>query len=172
MRWFDGLTEVSEIKKAYYQAAMHTHPDHGGDEETFKALNNEYEEALRSLEGQKFARHDGQGFYTYHYNTETEQEIMDIIDALLRMKMEDVEIILIGVWIWVGGNTRPYAKELGKKGLGLTWMSHRTKWAWKPKWSKSTRSTESFESLADRYGSRRFENDDRNQDNDQVSLTG
>lgn len=46
MKYFENLETMEEVKKQYRKLAMKFHPDKGGDEEIFKAINNEYEEAI------------------------------------------------------------------------------------------------------------------------------
>ena len=46
-------------------------------------------------------------------------ELMNKISQLISLKMDGVDIWLIGKWIWVEGNTKSYKDALGKNGLGL-----------------------------------------------------
>ena len=46
MIYFKDLNSMEAVKKQYRKLAMKYHPDRGGDEETFKQINNEYEEAM------------------------------------------------------------------------------------------------------------------------------
>ncbi len=161
MRHFINMNTVEEIKSAYRTLAFQFHPDHGGDVDMMKDLNNQYEAALRNLDGKKFDRDDGKGTYTYKYNDDTEKGIMDVIDKLLKLNMKGVEITLIGFYVWVYGNTYPYRKELGKNGVGLTWHSKRSKYYYKPEWMRSKYSGASLNQLAYKYGARNFSNDDR-----------
>lgn len=43
MKYFTNCTTLDELKKEYRRLAMLNHPDRGGDEETMKAINNEYD---------------------------------------------------------------------------------------------------------------------------------
>lgn len=43
MKYFTSCTTLDELKKEYRRLAMLNHPDHGGNEETMKAINNEYD---------------------------------------------------------------------------------------------------------------------------------
>lgn len=48
-RFFDDCTTLDALKKCYKAAAMKYHPDRGGDEETMKAINAEYERRFEEL---------------------------------------------------------------------------------------------------------------------------
>ena len=43
MKYFDNCRTLDELKKEFRRLAMLHHPDHGGDVETMKAINNEYD---------------------------------------------------------------------------------------------------------------------------------
>ena len=46
MKYFKDLNSMEAVKKQYRKLAMKYHPDRGGNEEVFKQINNEYEEAM------------------------------------------------------------------------------------------------------------------------------
>lgn len=147
MEFFTGLQTVEAIKGAYRDLARKHHPDLGGDLETMKALNAAYHRALAACNGQES---DGR---TYRYTARTEQAIMDTIAELL--KFPNLNIDLIGLWVWVSGDTRPVKEEL--KALGCHWHSVRRCWYWKPAgFGRSRSNPGSLEELAVKYGCRRF----------------
>lgn len=43
MKYFTNCRTLDELKKEFRRLAMLNHPDRGGDEETMKAINNEYD---------------------------------------------------------------------------------------------------------------------------------
>ena len=43
MKYFTTCTTLDELKKEFRRLAMLHHPDHGGDTETMKAINAEYD---------------------------------------------------------------------------------------------------------------------------------
>lgn len=147
MTFFTGLTTVEKIKGAYRDLARKHHPDLGGDLETMKALNAAYHAALASCNGQE---DDGR---TYRYTAKTEQAIMDQIAELL--KIPNLDISLIGLWVWVTGDTKPVKEDL--KALGCRWHSGRKCWFWKPAGLGRSRSNPgSLNEIADKYGCERF----------------
>jgi hypothetical protein len=76
-------------------------------------INDEYHEALKHANGH--TRKDGEKAYTYRYEYEWEQSIIDKISELLKLKMDDVAIWLIRLWVWIVGDTRLH-KEYSKHG--------------------------------------------------------
>ena len=43
MKYFTNVSSFDELKKQYRRLAMQYHPDRGGDVETMKEINNEYD---------------------------------------------------------------------------------------------------------------------------------
>ena len=145
---FSGMT-VEQIKINYKKLVVKHHPDLGGDLETMKALNNAYEAALKSCNGQTSKDDQGQE-YTYKYNQEIEKALMDKIIELLSLNMENVEIDLIGTWIWITGDTKPVKDKI--KQAGCTWHSKRGCWYFKIGKYYGRSSPDSLEELAKKYG--------------------
>ena len=153
--YFTNCTTVEEIKKQYRSLAFQFHPDYGGDVEKMKALNNEYEKALQKANGTKTIDDNGIE-HTYHYHEDTEKAIITMIDALLSLQMVDVDIWLIGTWLWVLGNTRPYKDLL--KGLKLIWHAKRGAWYYRPEGYKVYRSNKvDLGDIARKYGCEKIE---------------
>ena len=153
MKYFTDCKNVAETKSLYRSLAFKFHPDHGGDVEKMKALNNEYHAHLKALDG---SEQEGTE-YAYKYNKETEQEIMEKIYSFLALKMEKVEIALVGTWIWISGDTFPHKKAL--KEAGCKWHGKRKMWYWKKGPNRRYASKMSFEDIAKAYGFKSFRND-------------
>jgi len=151
--YFTNCTTPAEIKKHYRELAFQHHPDRGGDTHTMQDINNAYHEALEAASGHTH-RDNGKDF-TYRYEYEREQAIIDKISELLRLQMDDVEIWLIGLWVWIIGDTRPHKENL--KSLQCRWYSKRKCWYWKPYDDRTFYSKKSLGSLAAQYGARKFE---------------
>ena len=148
MDYFQHLDTVEAVKTHYRELAMQHHPDKGGELATMQEINSQYHTALKKLDGQ------AQDERTYTYKAEVEQELMDKLQELL--KLRSLDIALIGYWIWVTGDTKPNREAL--KAAGLQWHSKRKCWYYKPAgWKKSQRSNSSLDELAGKYGYRGFE---------------
>src|SRR4051794_33671193 len=126
--YFSHLSTVEEIKAEYKRLAKLHHPDHGGDTATMQAINAEYTAALKSCHGQTSQGTDGKE-HTYRYDEATEAAVMEALHKILCIKM-DADVFLIGLWIWIQGDTKPVKEQL--KELGCMWHSQRLSWYWRP----------------------------------------
>lgn len=149
MKYFINCHTLEELKKEYRRLAMKHHPDHGGDLETMKAINAQYEEAFDRLKKQHNASHDED-----HQTTEAPDEFIRIIEALLKMPGLIVE--LCGSWLWISGDTLP--NKDGLKAAGCRWSSSKKMWYWRHQedgahWSRGRKSMNQIRS---KYGSQTF----------------
>lgn len=146
---FDGCSTMDQLKKLYHIAAMKYHPDRGGDEDTMKAINAEYEvrfQALKQSHNTKTA--------TARATSESAGDFMRFIDYLLRL--DGLEIELCGRWLWIGGNTRANKEQL--KACGCRWSSSMGLWSWHfaEDGGSQRRGTKSMSQIRSKYGSTRF----------------
>jgi hypothetical protein len=152
--YFINFLTVEQIKAEYRRLAMLHHPDRGGDTATMQEINQQYTAALKRCDGQQ-SKDDAGNDHTYRYNAVREQEVMDALHAILRIKM-DAKIWLIGCWIWIVGDTRPVKDQL--KALGCMWHAKRLAWYWRTaeqgKWR--SHSPLGLDGLAEKYGVRGF----------------
>ena len=153
---FTNTTTVAGVRNEYRKLAMRWHPDRqGGDQETMKAVNAEYERLLESLNGEVTKGTDGEN-HTYYYNQATERAAMEKILEVLGLNLTDLEVEMIGTWVWVGGNTREHKEAL--KALSLRWHSKRQLWYWRKAQYRTRYSGIDTDELRAIYGTRRFEN--------------
>lgn len=128
MKFIKNVETLEELKKAYKKLALKFHPDRGGTDEEMAQINNEYDELFEQL---KNIHRNKDGEFYQKESTETPQEWREIISKLLVLKMENVLIEVIGSFLWVSGNTKPYKDEL--KVLGLKWGRKKQAWYLSPK---------------------------------------
>ena len=154
MKYFEGLTKVEDVKTLFRRLAMKHHPDRGGDTATFQEIQAQYQSALRACNGSTSTGSDGKE-HTYKYNEESEIDLMDKINTFLALNMENVNIMLIGVWIWIDGDTKPHKDKL--KELGCKWHGRRKCWYFhnqKKRFGKYSKG--SLDELAAKYGQKGF----------------
>lgn len=157
-KYFDGITKLDELRKAYKKWAMELHPDHGGTNEEFRSMADEYHRMIPLMKN-----HDGETVNdTENVKVSAEAEkFKEIIDILLNL--DGVEVELCGNWLWISGDTRQYKDRL--KALGCRWAPKKTKWYWMPEEERHARHYRGKSTMAEirnKYGSTRFVKGDDN----------
>jgi hypothetical protein len=127
--YFAECHTVAAMKSLYRLLAMEHHPDHGGDCKIMQAINAQYKQGLCRLDGTEERGSDGAP-HVYRYNEAVEQAVMDKLNELLALRLPGCDILMIGTWLWIQGETRPVKDIL--KAVGLSWHSKRLCWYWKP----------------------------------------
>lgn len=143
MKYFTNCKTLDELKKSYRKLAMEHHPDRGGDTETMKAINNEYEQMFNTLK-------NGSTSATDSTTTESAYDFISIIDKIIRI--EGIVVELCGSWLWVSGDTKPVKDEL--KAAGFRWASRKKMWYWCPPGTAIKTSNSSMANIREKYGSR------------------
>ena len=149
-KFFNPIPEtLEELKVEYRQLAMAHHPDRGGDDETMKAINAEYD-ALFLILKDIHKNKDGETYTARQASTETAEQFKALIDEL--MKMDDIIIEIIGCFVWVTGDTKPYRSKL--KELKFQWHSKKIAWYLKPEnYRRQSRRDYGFDEIRTMYGS-------------------
>ena len=149
---FEGISTLTELKAQYRKLAFMFHPDHGGDLEQMKVLNNEYDRLFNILKNDYNAKAKEQGTYETHEMPEQYREII-----LSLMELEGIEIELIGAWLWITGDTKTHKDIL--KSLGCLWAPKKLMWYWRPEEFKThSRKNTSIDDIRNKYGSEKIVN--------------
>lgn len=151
MKYFSNCKTAEELKKAYRNAAKRLHPDAGGDENEFKAMQAEFSVAWEKLKN----RHENASGETYEKETtETAAEFMDIIEKLLHL--DGVEVELCGAWLWVTGNTYPHRETL--KSLRFCFSKKKAAWYFhREPYRKHGKRELSLDQIRDLFGSEKVQ---------------
>lgn len=145
---------LEELKQVYKKLALKHHPDCGGDEEAMKLINNEYDSLFEKLK--HIHKNKDNEFYEKE-TTETPEEWREIISQLLNLKMQNVLIEVIGSFLWVSGETKPYKEEL--KALGLKWGNKKKAWYLSPKgYKRHGKKDYDMNKIRNMYGSQTVKN--------------
>ena len=147
----DFRTPIEEVKKQYHKLVLKFHPDRGGDENTMKRINAEWD----YLKKHNYNIHKTKDGSTYTDDSQWSpddltERFVAIIEAL--MKLEGVGIEICGSFIWLDGNTREYKDTI--KSLGFKWASRKKKWYAAPSgWKKHGREWK-MDEIRGHYGSK------------------
>ena len=147
MRFFHECHNVDEVKARWRELCKRYHPDlPGGDLETMKLINVEYEQALKLR------------YRTFKTEEETREAVAD--DLAVMAKAQEILLLpglvieIVGRWLWVTGNTYAH-KDILKAG-GFTWCQKKFAWSWhdKARDRKWRGSDLSLDEIKAKYGSR------------------
>lgn len=153
MKWFNNPKTLEELKKQYKTLVKQHHPDHGGNEENMKEINNEFDKLFERLKNV----HETADGKTYTKETsETAAMYREIIDAL--MKLENIDVEIIGSWIWVTGDT--YNAKENLKALGFHYAKSKRAWYYHADdYRKLSRRRYTLDQIRDLYGSEKITGD-------------
>ena len=125
-----------------------------------KAINNEYDMLFPRLKDVHKTR-EGETYTAKNASTETPNQFKDLIAKL--MKMDGITIEVIGCFVWVTGDTKPYKEQLGE--LCFRWHGSKKAWYLKPENYRKRNSKEyGFDEIRAMYGTSgkvRSDTDDR-----------
>lgn len=165
--YFNNCKTVNEIKARYHELCFQYHPDLQARENfsyynaILAEINMQYTNMLKGANKQTNFGDDGKE-HTYYYNEDIELAVADMLRKTIALGMVNVKIMLIGSWLWIGGETKPYSKVLGKNGLGLRWNNKRKMWYFAPKTPRRRRSSgKSTEELKRIYGVNEYRSETR-----------
>lgn len=133
MKFFKNVTTIEMLKKEYRKLCKQHHPDKGGDHKQFVSMRDEYEKLFEQLKTDK----EVHGAYA------------DIIDGLMKY---DLDIEIIGTWVWVSGDTKPVKDQL--KELGFKYSGNKKSWYWyEGEFKKRSKRKFSMEEIREMHGS-------------------
>lgn len=144
MRYFKNVGTLEELRKEYKKLLKLYHPDNGGSEEVTKEINLEYEKLFEMLKNNTGSQKEKE-----QYNKEMDVAFRDILNQVIDL---NINIEIIGSWIWVSGDTYSIKETL--KRLGFNWINKRKMWAWhQEEYTKKRNSNKSLDELRSYYGS-------------------
>lgn len=123
MKYFDKISTLAELKKAYWNLAKIHHPDVGGDTVTMQQINAEYEEAI------SWIKQHGE---TPRDRAEAAEEVPAEYQAAVAavVNLDGITLEMVGSWIWAHGSTYDHRDAL--KAAGYHFSGKRRAWYWRP----------------------------------------
>ena len=152
--YFDGVKSIEEGKSLYRRLAMKLHPDHGGNEEEFKILQNDYERFLNAFMAGAFSMYEQSTGKEAHGNINT---FSDILNKIIHW---NINIEVIGYWIYCF-NSIEYREQL--KELGFWFSGKHKAWVYSGSGKKSIKSRYTTDDVRSMHGSTAVRNKDDNQ---------
>lgn len=152
MKWFKDCTNIEEVKELYKKLCRKHHPDVSGYDSTatMQEINAEFTEAFNALKNKHRTESKEQDNSTAD---EAPEEFINIINTLINC--EGLEIMLVGCWIWLEGNTYPYKDII--KSLGFKWASRKKAWYFRREEDACrSRKNISLEDIKSKYGCKTF----------------
>lgn len=144
-----NVETLEELKREYKRLAFIFHPDCGGNTKTMQEINNEYDYLFATLKN-THKNKDGE-FYQKENTSETPDEWKNLIFKLFSLKMVNTIIEVIGSFLWVSGETKPYKDQL--KTLGFKWSTNKSAWYIAPtNYKKRSRQVYEMNDIRNMYG--------------------
>ena len=143
MNYFVDCISLEELKQLYKKLCLKNHPDLGGDVEVMKAINIQYEEALKKLSFAYNADESNKEPYDW-----TNDEFAEIIQKIILFSNMKIEII--GQWIWCF-DSYEYHKQL--KEFGFWFSKSKKAWVYSGTKKKCIRSRNKVGDLRKKWGS-------------------
>lgn len=146
---------LAELKKIYKKYVMILHPDLNPGKDTtaeMQELNNVYEKIFASLKDSELGK-QAKDREKFNFD-EVPKDFINLMYKLIKFKNIDIDII--GNWIWISGDTYKIKEEL--KSLGFNWSKKRRKWYYSGS-SQSLhykQSNKSYEEIKSVYGCTSF----------------
>ncbi len=116
---------LQDLKKEYFSLAKKYHTDLGGDLETMKAINNEYD-YLKTILPNKKSKDDKEKIFAE--SVESMGIFRDIIEKILRF--EDITVEIVGSWLWVKGQGTFKIKDILIKELKFRYSKSQKSFYW------------------------------------------
>ena len=153
MNYFKNVTSLNDLKKEYRKLAKKYHPDCNSTDtnQIMKDINRQYKLLFEQLKHTKNTNEDNQSENVYTF--------MNIINELI--KYENINIDIIGSWLWIDGNT--YAIKDQLKATGFKWSKNKKKWYYTDNISnKKKKGTLSYNQIVSKYGKKTIKSNTKN----------
>lgn len=148
-RWFSGISKIEELRKRYRELLKQFHPDNGGNEETMKEINLEYDRVFADLS--RFSSNSGQ--YTGEEQKAENEAFKSVMEQIAHI---NATVEVIGSWVWVHGGYE-YRELL--KSIGFRFAPKKKCWCWHfGEYRKYHKREVSLDEIRAKYGSRTVHN--------------
>lgn len=148
-RWFRGISKIEELRKRYRELLKQYHPDNGGNEETMKKINLEYDRVFADLS--RFSSNSGQ--CTGEEQKAENEAFKSVMEQIAHI---NATVEVIGSWLWVHGGYE-YRELL--KSVGFRFAPKKKCWCWHyGEYRKYHKREVPLDEIRAKYGSRTVHN--------------
>lgn len=143
---------LDALKKMYKKLAFELHPDHGGSNEAFKKMQNEYKTLLDYFLKFKFDQGNESDQQKQEKKESYKQQDKDVREKMQQIwHLEGITIEIIGTWLWITGDT--YSVKDTLNYYGFKFSGRKKAWYWHSgKYKKKTRKNHSLKQIRKIYG--------------------
>lgn len=163
-KYFKDVETLEQLRKQYRDLLKKYHPDnaHGSTEAT-QEINSEYDKLFRILKDKhdhmNAGSKDGKSkadFDSMKYDFSEDSKLREVLQKIIIF--DDINIEIVGCWIWVDGNTYAYKAIL--KEFGFKWAGEKKKWYFHTEaFRKRSKKKLSMDDIRNYYGSTEVETD-------------
>lgn len=122
MKWFNNIKTKQELRVKYRELCKKYHPDvnHKTDGSEMKEINSEYDELIKVMPVEKTPE--------YKADNDHEYNAPDIYRVIIEkiISIPDIQIEIIGSWLWVSGKTYEYRDIF--KSFGMRYSKQKKAW--------------------------------------------
>lgn len=149
MQYFTNVKNLEELRKEYKRLLRKYHPDNGGDEETAKIINLEYEQIFKRLK-------ENSGESEEKYDSDLDEALREVLKKIIHL---NVNIEICGEWIWVTGETYPVKSTLYE--VGLKFAKKKKAWYWHQGDFKKKKGKVTLDEIRRKYGSEKIKEEEK-----------
>lgn len=151
IKYFSKTNNINQLKKEYKELVKKYHPDNNKDDTLaiMQKINSEYDYIIKN-----------RIFFDTEEQKEKEIKFSNTLKEILNkiINFENIEIEIIGSWIWLNGNTYPIKEQL--KELNFKWSNGKKKWYFtEQQFNKKRYKQKSYETLKSIYGYIKIDNE-------------
>lgn len=158
MKYFKNVETLEELRKQYKELLKKYHPDNpNGSTEATQEVNAEYDTLFKTLKDrhehktEQASDTDNKTDYNnMKYDFSEDEKLREVLQHIVTM--ENINIEIVGCWIWVDGNTYKHKNSL--KALGFKWAREKKKWYFHTEaFRKRSKKKLSMDDIRSYYGS-------------------